>query len=307
MRHRLRPSLAALEAFEAGARLGSFRQAADELNVTQSAISRQIRGLEGMLGIRLFELVRQRVVLTELGRRYSVDVRRTIDGLEDSTRKVMALAGDAKIIELAILPTFACRWLIPHLPMFLKKNPGVLINLTTRLSPFDFVAEPFDAAIHFGAPAWPAAVLTHLFDELMAPVCSPKFMSCHGIRIDSDLATAPLLQQTTRPNAWADWFRAIGVATDICNRGARYDQFTMLCAAAISGLGAALLPEFMVQEELRSGELVMIGERYLESDQAYYLVIPEGRSGNHLVDEFRSWILASVDTNTGRYNSVTDI
>lgn len=294
MSRRLRPSLTALQTFEAAARLGSFRRASDELSLTQSAISRQIRGLEAMLGIRLFELVRQRVVLTELGARYLIDVRRTIDGLEESTLRVMALAGGAEIINLATLPTFGSRWLIPRLPSFLTDHPGAIVNFTTRLSPFDFTLESFDAAIHFGLESWPGAVMTRLLTERMVPVCSPDFRSRHGIKLATDLSSLPLLQQTTRPTAWTDWFGTIGESSENAERGARFDQFTMLTQAAISGLGAALLPEFLIEEELRTRRLMVIGDQYLETDQAYYLVVPEGKTEICLIDEFRKWIVAAA-------------
>lgn len=149
---RFLPSLSALQAFEAAARHGSFSRAAQELNLTQGAVSRQVRGLENALGVRLFELVRQRVILTDLGRRYLEDVRRTIDSLERSSLRAMAMAGAADIIDLAVLPTFGSRWLMPRLPLFYADHPDVTVNCASRFFPFDFRQEPFDAAIHFGPP-----------------------------------------------------------------------------------------------------------------------------------------------------------
>lgn len=294
MKRRFRPSLGALQAFEAAARHGSFTRAAYELSLTQGAISRQIRGLEAALGIRLFELVRRRVVLTELGQTYLVDVRRMLEGLEDATLRVMAHGGGGDLLELASLPTFCARWLIPRLPQFYAEHPGVQINCSTRLSPFEFDNEPFDAAIHYGARVWPGAVLDHLFDERMVAVCSPDFMTRHGIRGPSDLAGAPLLQQTTRPDAWDSWFRLFGEPPENASRGVRYDQFNMISQAAVAGLGAAVLPEFLIEEELRTGRLVTLGPERLAVDASYYLVVPEEKTGLAAVNAFRSWLLAAA-------------
>ena len=295
MRRRFLPSFAALQAFEAAARHGSFTRAADELNLTQGAISRQVRGLEQALGIRLFELVRQRVVLTDLGQRYLLDVRRTLASLEGSTLRAMELADGGEIIDLATLPTFCSRWLIPRFPSFYAEHPGISINCVSRFFPFDFQAEPFDAAIHFGSPAWPGGVLHHLFDERMLAVCSPDFRARRRLRTDADLVGAPLLQQSTRPTAWADWFEAAGLSSELAGRGARFDQFSMLSRAAAASLGVALLPEFLIEEELRSGTLVVVGETVLETDNGYYLVIPEEKVGAKPIDRLRSWLLAQAE------------
>jgi LysR family glycine cleavage system transcriptional activator len=291
MRRRFLPSFTALQAFEAAARHGSFTQAASELNLTQGAISRQVRGLELSLGIRLFELIRQRVVLTELGRRYLIDVRRTIDSLEGSSLRVMAMAGGAKVLDLAALPTFCARWLIPRMPQFQAEHPDLIINFASRFAPFDFDEEPFDAAIHFGPPAWPGAVLHHLFDERVAPVCSPAFQARHGLEAEADLVGAPLLQQTTRPAIWAEWYGSLGLPGDQAGHGPRFDQFSMLAEAAAAGLGVALLPQFLIEEELASGRLVRIGRHALQTEHGYYLAVPEIKSAEETVCDFRDWLL----------------
>lgn len=291
---RFLPSLSALQAFEAAARHGSFSRAAEELNLTQGAVSRQVRGLENALGIRLFELVRQRVILTELGRRYLEDVRRTIDSLERSSLRAMAMAGAADIIDLAALPTFGSRWLIPRLPSFYANHPDVTLNCTSRFFPFDFRNEPFDAAIHFGPPVWPGAVLYHLFNERMLAVCSPAFRDQHHIGKDSCLADVPLLQQSTRPSAWADWFEGLGSVPRNAGAGGRYDQFSMIAQGAAAGLGAALLPEFLIEEELATGKLVVAHPHVLESGQAYFLVIPEEKTATRPLAAFRTWLMAQA-------------
>ncbi len=169
----LLPSVAALTAFESAGRHLSFSRAAAELHLTQGAVSRQIRQLEEMIGLDLFERVNQRVFLTDAGAAYLKDVRGILDELAGATRRVMASAGGGGVLDLAVLPTFATRWLMPRLPDFLAKYPGVTVNFTVRLEPFSFADDPCDAAIHHGEPTWPGAICLHLCDEAVVPVASP--------------------------------------------------------------------------------------------------------------------------------------
>jgi LysR family transcriptional regulator, glycine cleavage system transcriptional activator len=283
------PSLDALVAFESAARHESFTRAAAELNVTQGAISRQIRVLEDRLGVLLFQRVRRRVVLTDSGRAYLLDVRRLLNSLKSSTLRLMTAGEHAKVLNLAVFPGVATHWLIPRLPDFLSKHPNVAVSCTVRLTPFDFATDPFDAAFHLGPPTWAGAVLHHLMDECVVPVCAPAFRSAHGIRRAEDLTRAPLLHPHTRPAAWAAWFEQLKVPRTNAFEGLIFDNFAMLSAAAMAGLGVALLPTFFVEEELRSGKLVRVARPHRTKD-AYYLVVPEGKAGSPHVAGFVRWI-----------------
>ncbi len=295
MKRRFLPSFTALQAFEAAARHGNFTRAAEELSLTQGAISRQIKGLEDALGIVLFDRVRQRVVLTELGSAYVDDVRRTLDSLERSSARAMEISRGSKILEIATLPTFCSRWLIPRLGSFHAQHPRVTINFTSRFVRFDLKEENFDLAIHFGPPSWPGATLHELFAEHMVACASPAFLTRHPIASDEDVLNAPLLQQTTRPEAWPEWFAAIGRLSPLARNGARYDQFSMIARAASAGLGIALLPELLIEEELRSGRLVAVSPRTLQYDSNYHLVVPDAKVGNQDVLHFRDWLLSRAE------------
>lgn len=286
----LLPSIAALTAFESAARHLSFSRAAEELHLTQGAVSRQIRQLEDLLGVDLFERVNQRVFLTDAGASYLGDIRSLIDGLAGATRRVMASAGGGGVLDLAVLPTFATRWLMPRLPDFLSSHPGVTVNFTVKLEPFSFADEPLDAAIHHGEPTWPGAVSLHLCDEAVVPVASATLMRDHAIGTPDDLAAVPLLHQATRPTAWRDWFEANGVANAGAFRGSRFDQFAMIAGAAAAGLGAALVPRFLIEDELASGRLAVLFDRPLRSGTAYWYVFPEAKSGSALVRSFGEWL-----------------
>jgi LysR family glycine cleavage system transcriptional activator len=285
------PGIGSLLAFEAAARHGSVSRAAEELSLTQSAVSRQIQQLEESLGVSLFRRTRQRVVLTDVGRMYAANVRGTLADLSASTHQAIALSGTRGVLNLATLPTFGTRWLIPRVPDFFARHPGVTVNFGVRLVPFDFAAEPFDAAIHFGQPHWPGAACDHLRNEVMVPVCSPAYREREGIRTPQDLSRATLLQQSTRPTAWEEWFAGTGVPVVNPLRGPRFEQFAMLAEAAIAGLGAGLVPRFLIADELASGQLRILFPQSLVSSGAYYLVYPEAKAETPLVRSFRDWIM----------------
>ena len=288
------PPIGTLVAFECAARHGSFSRAAEELHLTQGAVSRQIRTLEETIGVALFERVRQRVVLSEAGRAYLADVRRSLGELGEATHRVMGFTGTRGVLDLAVLPTFGARWLVPRLPRFLGAHPEVTINLAARIEPFDFAGAPFDAAIHVGQPVWAGGVLTHLMDEEVVPVGEPGFAGRLDIVRPADLSRAPLLHQSTRPTAWADWFRAIGHATDAVWRGPRFDQFSMVSEAAAAGLGAALVPRFLIEEELARGRLVILFPEPLRTASAYYLVRPADEGRSALLAAFEEWLVGEA-------------
>jgi LysR family glycine cleavage system transcriptional activator len=288
---RLVPSLAALQAFEAAARHGSFTRAAEELDLTQGAVSRQVAALEESLGVALFERVRQRVTLTPAGNAYAEDVRQALSRIAAATLSAMAFRGAGGPLALAILPTFGTRWLIPRLPRFFAAHPDVTIDFATRIRPFDFAREPLDAAIHAGDETWTGAVMHPLMGETLVPVGSPGLLRDLGLREPADALRAPLLHQATRPLAWRDWMAAQGVASEV-QAGPSFEQFAMVAQAAAAGLGLAILPRFLIEEELRSGQLVVAFDRPIESQRAYWLVYPEEKRHRPALAAFRDWLLA---------------
>ncbi|MCP8938796.1 transcriptional regulator GcvA [Alsobacter sp. SYSU M60028] len=289
------PSLGALQALEAASRHGSFTRAAEELNLTQGAVSRQIALLESELGVRLFERVRQRVALTPAGEAYAGQVREALVRLSAATLSIMTHRGAGGVLSLAILPTFGTRWLIPRLPEFFRQHPEITINFATRIRPFDFASEDLDAAIHFGEANWPGAVAHRLMGETIVPVASPALVAQAGVREPRDLLALPLLQQVTRPRGWAEWLTSQGLGSEKTIPGPVFEQFAMVAQAAQAGLGAAIVPRFLVEEELKAGTLVIPFDRPVESAQAYYLVYPRERRDRPPVAAFRDWLLAACE------------
>jgi len=296
LNRRYLPSVTGLLAFESAARHGSITAAASELNLTQSAVSRQIRQLEDSLDVGLFQRVHQRVQLTNTGRAYLADVARILNDLSSATHRTITGAGASCNLKLAVLPTFATRWLIPRLPSFLASHSEVMLSLCVRTSPFEFATDSVDAAIHYGSPNWPAGVPHLLMDELMVPVCSPAFRQENDLKTPEDFSRVVLLHEANRLWAWPDWFRKHGVDKVHASRGPCFEQSLMLAQAAVSGLGVALLPRFVIEDELSNGTLVQSVDHDLLTGRAYYVVVPESKSTSPVIENFRAWLIGQAQS-----------
>ena len=284
------PGTDLLIAFETSARHQSFTRAAEELCLTQSAVCRQISTLEDYLGILLFNRVKKRVTLSEAGLLYAKQVREYLKQMEHDTLSLMAHRGAGGVLELAVIPTFAARWLIPRLADFHAQNPAITLDLTTRAEPFMFTDTPFDAAIHFGDPVWPGAITEYLFGEDMVPVCSPSLLN-GATRVDPEqLEHLPLLHQSARPDAWREWFEVAGRPNVNAMGGSRYELFSLLVEAARAGLGVALMPRFFVLSEIASGELLIPSPYVLHNQRSYYLVYPQNKVGSPSLQVFCQWL-----------------
>lgn len=288
------PSIEALIAFEAAARHLSFTRSADELALTQSAVGRQVAALEEYLGIALFNRVKKRLTLTEVGQIYAKQVRESLERMERDAQAVMAHRNAGGVLELAAIPTFATRWLIPRLPQFYAAHENIVVNLSTRAEPFLFTDTQFDAAIHFGDPVWPGAIAKHLFGEEMTAVCSPQLLSGRTSLEPYEVPNFTLLHQSARPDAWRQWLVQGGVHDADSMKGQRYELFSMLVEAARAGLGIALVPRFLVSHELATGELICPCDLPLHSDKGYYLVYPEHKQNSPWLQAFEAWLLSAA-------------
>lgn len=294
------PSTTALIAFESAARHQSFTRAADELALTQSAICRQIAALEAFLGVELFRRSRRGVRLTEAGQAYSRRVALQLDAVERDTLAVMGQQS-MQTLELAVVPTFGTQWLLPRLSQFQRQHPGVTVNLSSRTRPFLFAESDFDAAIYCGEADWPGCQSYFLMAEDTQPVCSPALLGGRNSLTAAELAQLPLLQQSTRPYAWRQWFASQGLDVEHDLSGVRLELFSMLAMAAGEGMGVALIPPFMIERELAEGRLVSPLPVSAEGSKGYYLVIPERHAGSATLQTFRHWLVAAADV----YRAVT--
>jgi DNA-binding transcriptional LysR family regulator len=289
------PSTQALICFEAAARHESYTRAAQELALTQSAVSRQITALEAFLDMALFRRTRHGVALTPAGADYARQIARQLDTMERDTLDAMARRGQGGALQLAAVPTFATRWLIPRLPDFAAAHPGIAVHIETRTRPFLFIDTPFDAALYAGTPEqtanWAGTRATVLLHEDVVPVCSPALIAPRRQIGPAAVARLPLLQQSTRPDGWRQWFDAQGVATAQAHGGPRYELFSMLAEAAAHGLGCALMPRMLIEPELARGELVVACDRPLRGERSYFLVTPALPDERPALALFRQWLL----------------
>ncbi|MGN6316897.1 LysR family transcriptional regulator [Trinickia sp.] len=284
------PSTLALSAFEAAARHQSFTKAADELAVTQSAICRQIASLEDFLGLKLFRSDRRGVALTEAGVAYSRKVASRLDDVERDAVELMGRAGKGGALEVAVVPTFATKWLLPRMPKFMAAHPDITINLTTRTRPFLFGDTEFDAALYAGPATWPGTGSQFLMRESLIAVCSPNLIAPRQKLKAADWSRHRLLQQSTRPYAWREWFASRDMQVEGDMSGPRYELFSMHTEAAIQGIGIALLPRLLIEDELQRGVLIPVAQHDYLSDRSYYLIYPEQKSDSAPLRIFREWI-----------------
>lgn len=291
---RMIPNTTALTVFEAAARHVSFTAAAQELSLTQGAVCRQIAALEGFLRTPLFRRAGRGVVLTEAGVAYHRQIARRLDEVERDTLDLLARQGRGGSIELAIVPTFGTRWLLPRMPDFARRHPDITINLASRTRPFLFDDSGLDAAIFAGNGHWPGAVIDFLMPETLVPVCSPALIAPHRQLTPEQLAALPLIQQSTRPYAWRYWFESVGLRPQMDLVGPRYELFSMSLQAATVGLGVALVPEYDLADELAAGRLIVPVAHRCPSDRAYYLATPQNKQADPLLMALRTWLLAQV-------------
>lgn len=243
------PSLTALRAFEAAARLGRMTEAAHELHVTHSAISRQVQHLEAVLGVPLFEGPKNALKLTEAGRTLLASLTSAFDQIDVAVRLVAD--ADDGALDVSCVGTFIMRWLIPRLHRFQAAHPRIEVRLTASARPVDFSRDGFDVAIRVGDRPWPEGIeCTQLFGEQVGAVVAPGLMD-----ETMGLTGLPVLHTRTRADAWPDWCGRTGMTVN-AKSGAEYEHFYFMLEAATAGLGVCIAPWPLVADDIRAGRLV---------------------------------------------------
>lgn len=284
---RFLPSISSLLALEAVDRLGSATAAAEELALTHSAVSRQLKTLQDQIGVTLLRREGKGLALTSAGIDYVASIRDYLQDLARASLKIRA-AGEQSSLNIAVLPAFGTHWLLPRLRAFSEENADITINFGTRLSPFDFTREPFDAAIHFGGADWPGANHLELGRERVIPVGAPSLLP-QGVVGPEALLAWPLLHLESRPGAWEDWFARQGCPAGHL-RGMLFDQFAQMAEAAALGFGIALLPAFLAEAEFKAGRLRPAVDRYTDVDGAYHIVWPQIRTPSRTLQKLLKWL-----------------
>lgn len=293
MRRRFLP-LNALCTFEVAARHLSYSRAAEELCVTHSAVSHQIRALEENLGAELFRRSGRAMLLTNTGEKLYANVR---DGFGRVRQGVDELRAKARrrVLTIGVLPGFAVRWLIPRLPGFSKTHPDMVVNLRASMTLTDFSREELDVAIRFGPGSWPGLNAEKLLDEQLIPVCSPRYRGGRLPRTPRELSRCTLLHELSEP--WNQWFLSAGIALATIQKGPEFSESNMLLRAATEGQGIALALGALVKQELRTGELVQclpgVRARY-----AYYVVHPKMVAPPR-VTAFKAWLKSQAQADGG--------
>ncbi|WP_263408343.1 transcriptional regulator GcvA [Terriglobus tenax] len=284
------PSLNAIRSFEAAARHRSFTRAAEELHVTQGAISRMVAALEEEIGVKLFHRNGRQLELTTNGKDYYTQVGEALDRIDRATRSIKN--DDAgRTLSIATLPTFAFRWLVPRLADFEKKYRGITADLTTANSFHDFNFNAVDVAICYGAGQWPGCVSTFLMAEEIGVFCSPSYLRSRGaLQGPRDLLPLRRLQHTTRPAAWNAFLSEHGIKTNVDSDGPGFEHIFMLLEAAAAGMGLALVPRFLAQDDVAQGRLVQAIPQTMLSQDSYYLVHAKSHGAFRKVKLFKEWL-----------------
>lgn len=297
------PPLNALRAFESAARHLSFTKAAEELNVTQAAVSHQIKGLEEWLGLPLFRRANRALILTEAGQSYLPSVRDAMDMLTQATERLFR-RDSAGTLTISTLPSFAAKWLVMRLGRFQARHPELEVRLHSTPQVVDFAQQDVDVAIRFGGGNWPTLHCERLLTEDIFPVCSPSLLRRGGPSSDLDnLNRHTLLHDLRCPTllhddyeiTWAIWAKAASQAgLDLSGidvtRGPRFDDSALLLQSAIEGAGIALARGVLVADDIAAGRLVRLFDVHLPGNFAYYVVAPPHYFSRPKVKAFRDWL-----------------
>lgn len=286
------PSTQALRALESFARHGTVWQAADELFLTRSAVSHQLRLLERDLGFRLMNRIGTRVELTPQGQAYAEDIRRALSAIAGSAQR-QAGRGLTGTLTISCTPGFASSWLCPKIGRFSETCPDVGLSLVTPRRLDDVSNPDVDLFITFGLGHQPDMEVEHLKDVEFTPLCSPALLNRLGLQDPKELLAANLLHLSDFGD-WSDWFRLAGLPEEAARKGQRFADMNLVYSATLSSQGVAMGDEFICHEALAQGTLVRPFDLAIRSPRSYYLVVPPGKGANPAVAAFRSWMAAEL-------------
>lgn len=293
------PPLNALRAFDAAARRLSFTKAAEELFVTQAAVSHQIKLLEDFLGLKLFRRRNRSLLLTEEGQGYYLDIKEIFSALGEATDKLQARSARGTLT-VSLLTSFAIQWLVPRLSCFHLTHPEIDVRIQAVEGEQDQLADDVDIAIFYGQGNWPGLKVEKLYAEYLLPVCSPILLTGDPpLQVPDDLAHFTLLHDSSR-HPWQAYVRQLGVQQINVNKGPIFSHSSMVLQAAIHGQGVGLTNNMMAENDLESGRLICPFNDVLVSKNAFYLVCHDSQAELGKIAAFRQWILAKAAEEQGR-------
>ncbi|QBB69678.1 transcriptional regulator GcvA [Pseudolysobacter antarcticus] len=287
------PPLTALRAFEAAARHRSFTRAANELHVTQAAISHQVKQLEDWLGLKLFERSGHALTLTSDGKNYLPPLSKAFDALANATERLSAatLAGPLRI---TALPSFATKWLMPRLGRFQAVHPNIDLHVTSAQALHDFSSGEFDIGIRLGLGRWPGLRADLIAHENLSPLCSPRLLDgSPPLRELSDLRLHTLLHDQPQ-DQWPRWLETFDGGDPALRSGPGFSDSSLVLQAAIDGHGIALGRLFLAADDIAAGRLVKPFAQRLANDFSYWLVYPKSAAEKPRIEAFSAWLFAEV-------------
>lgn len=288
------PPLNPLHVFDCAARHGSFTKAAEELGVSQPAVSRQVALLEDYLGVRLFHRQTRGLTLTAEGKRYAGEIAPAFRTISDATGRLVS-ARAAEPLKLQVYATFMAKWLMRRLPHLQSRHPDLRLRTRTAVAPVDFSRDNVDAAIQVGTGDWPGMDSILLFEDEIQPVCSPALLA-NGPPIErpEDLLRYPLLHSHYRRRDWPDWLASVGLDAGEEREPLVFPSSLLTYQAAVDGLGIAMGQPRMLQSELQGGALVCPLRHALHRDLGYYFVVPQNHQDRARIALIRNWLLDQV-------------
>lgn len=298
------PPLNALKSFEAAARHESFTRAAEELCVTQGAVSHQVKALEAELGVKLFNRERQRLLITEAGSEYLVLIRDALDRIAIGTERLVQRQSSG-ILTVSTSPDFAAKWLIHRLGRFADVHPDIDLRISATMHHVDFAREDVDIAVRHGEGTWAGFSVARLCDEQLFAICSPKLLSGRNrISQPSDVLKFPLLHLDDRKD-WLRWLEAAGVDSVELSHGPVLNRASMIIDAAVDGQGVALARTLLAAWDLINGRLVRPFDVSLRLSKTYWIVCPKATSTIPKITMFREWLLAEAADDLNRLDALT--
>ena len=294
------PSLPELHAIATAARLGSFSQAADELSVTQGAISRAIARLEEHLGIALFAREGRRSVLTRAGADYLQAVAPSIATIESATLAVRTRRSPRQL-RLSVAPTLFSHWLIPRLPDFRARFPDTVLSFAPYRRDDPLTAPDIDAWIRVGQPEWPPGIAAdYLVGRDVVPVCRPADLEGpQAFRTPADLLAHPLLCHTHYPDNWQRWLAGVGCAHGPLQPAADLETVALLLQAVAAGLGVAVLQRSLLAPDIAAGRVAIAIDQPVSLNRGYFLCQPSARPVNPALQLWREWVLGQAVATEG--------
>ncbi len=294
------PPLNALKAFEAAARHLSFTRAADELFVTQAAVSHQVKGLEEFLGVKLFIRRNRSLLLTPEGQTYFLELKEIFDHLVQATERLKS-ASERGSLNISLPPSFAILWFVPRLSRFREAYPEIDVRIRAVDEVDGSLTDDVDVAIYYGSGKWPGLKAYKLHNEYLLPVCSPLLLNgTKALREPKDLLEHTLLHDETR-NAWKDWFKLVGIDKNKGDNGPVFSHSNLALKAAVHGQGIALANNVLVKPEIDAGHLIQLFPEVLPREKSFYLVCRDSQSEIGKIATFRNWLLKVVEEEEDAY------